>query len=59
MSWKGGMPGRVKILHISSMSSGPATPSSTTIRHSRLMAAQIRLKMNPSLSRWTRNGARP
>src|SRR3954454_23187046 len=50
MSWKGGIPGRVKIRHISSTSSGGDTPSSTTIRHSRLMDAQMRLKMNPSLA---------
>src|SRR3954453_6953840 len=50
MSSKGAMPGRVKIRHISSTSSGPATPSSTTIRHSLLMAAQIRLKITPFFS---------
>ena len=53
------MPGFVKIVHMPSTSSGLATPSATTIRHSRSIAAQTRLKMNPSLSRSTRNGANP
>src|SRR5918994_241574 len=41
MSLKGGTPARVKISHMASTSSGGATPSSTTIRHSRLIAVQI------------------
>src|SRR5829696_9078224 len=56
---KGGTPARVKISHMASTSSGGATPSSTTIRHSRLIAAQMRLKMKPSLSRRTWKGTSP
>jgi hypothetical protein len=55
----GGTLAWVNISHMASTSSGGATPSSTTIRHSRLIAAQMRLKMNPSLSRRTQKGISP
>jgi hypothetical protein len=59
MSRNRGIAAPVKISHIRSTSSGGATPSSTTIRPSRLIAAQMRLKMKPSLSRRTWKGTNP
>ena len=49
----------VKMFHISSMSSGGGDSFLDDHQAFALMAAQIRLKMNPSLSRRTWNGARP
>ena len=44
---------------MSSISAGEATPSSSTISASRLIAAQTRLWMKPMLSPCTRNGLIP